>query len=132
MTDSQPRPNATDRRSDRSATDGPITNQTMGDVSHTHPYTGRGAINRPFERGPVVAADGGDRGAYDEDEEDGEAERITDESTTKMKDIDHTPPRDAESANRVFARGNERTARGAERPGDFERGGKEEPVESEE
>ena len=92
----------------------------MREVSHTHPYTDRGAINRPFERGPVVAADGGRREAYDEDEK--EAERAADDAArdedgpiTKMKDVDHTPPRDAESANRVF-----------------ERGGTEEPVESEE
>ena len=85
----------------------------MGDVSHTHPYTDRGAINRPFERGPVVVADGGEREAVPEDEL--EAERAEDGPITKMRDVDHTPPRDAESANRVF-----------------ERGGKEEPVESEE
>lgn len=85
----------------------------MREVSHTHPYTDRGAINRPFERGPVVAADGGEREAYEGDEDEGE--RAEDEPITKMKDVDHTPPRDAESANRVF-----------------ERGGKEEPVESEE
>ncbi|USZ68284.1 hypothetical protein NGM10_00745 [Halorussus salilacus] len=87
----------------------------MREVSHTHPYTDRGAVNRPFERGPVVAADGGRREAYDEDEEAPENEADEEEPTEKMKHVDHTPPRDAESANRVF-----------------ERGGAEEPVESEE
>ncbi len=83
----------------------------MRDVSHTHPYGDHGAVNRPFERGPIVVADGGER--VDESESADDEERS--ESPEKMKDVDHTPPRDAESANRVF-----------------ERGGAEEPVESEE
>jgi len=95
-------------------TDNDTTNRSMRDVSHTHPYSDHGAVNRPFERGPVVAADGGERGAYEEAETDEEAD-ADEESPAKMRDVDHTPPRDAESANRVF-----------------ERGGKEEPVESEE
>jgi len=120
-------------------TDRDTTNRSMRDVSHTHPYSDHGAVNRPFERGPVVAADGGERvgdsrtsndersESFGSEREHGEREeRVAagvedeedpedDESNGKMRDVDHTPPRDAESANRVF-----------------ERGGKEEPVESEE
>jgi len=66
----------------------------MGEISHTHPHTDRGAINRPFERGPTVAADGGRRDAVSEDEE-------------TMADVSHTPPSGAGSANGVFERGNE-------------------------
>ncbi|WP_238392226.1 hypothetical protein [Halorussus amylolyticus] len=80
----------------------------MADVSHTHPHTDRGAINRPFVRGPVVAADGGERESYDGEEAADESE--DEESRQQMKDVNHTPP-DGEGANPVF-----------------ERGGKEEPV----
>ena len=74
----------------------------MGDVSHTHPHADRGTVNRPFQRGPIVAADGGEREAYDaRDEED---EQADDE---QMKDVAHTPPH-GEGADRVFERGGER------------------------
>jgi len=67
-------------------------NARMGEFSHSNPYTGRTfGEEAAFERGPVVAADGG-RGE-DEDEE-------------TMADVDHEHPHDdAEDANRVFARG---------------------------
>ena len=90
----------------------------MRDVSHTHPFTDRGAMNRVFERGTRVVADGGEREAYDArgDDEETDDERGADERTgaTRMKDIDHTPPY-GEDVTRVF-----------------ERGGREEPVEAEE
>jgi hypothetical protein len=112
----------------------------MGEVSHTHPYSDSGAINRPFQRGPIVAADGGERNsvsrtpqeersessgserdAYDEDtseepetEADAREEEADEREGDRMRDVNHTPPHGA-SANPVF-----------------ERGGKEEPVESEE
>ncbi len=94
----------------------------MGEVSHTHPYSDNGAVNRPFQRGPIVAADGGERESYDEDAdeeppatESADAREEDDEREgDQMKDVNHTPPHGA-SANPVF-----------------ERGGKEEPVESEE
>nr|WP_135827253.1 hypothetical protein [Halorussus ruber] len=84
----------------------------MGEVSHTHPHTARGAINRPFQRGPVVAADGGEREAYDETEADAREEDDEREGD-QMKDVNHTPPH-GDGANPVFERG------------------REEPVESEE
>lgn len=80
----------------------------MREVSHTNPHGDPSVTNRPFQRGPVVAADGGRRGARDEESDDADA--------TPMKDVDHTPPYgDGEEVDRVF-----------------ERGGSEEPVESEE
>jgi hypothetical protein len=83
--------------------------ETMADVSHSHPHTDRGAINRPFERGPTVAADGGQRGAAesrsDETAPDDDEEPSDDDGT--MADVDHTPPGDAPSADGVFERGNE-------------------------
>nr|WP_290819247.1 hypothetical protein [Halovivax sp.] len=68
----------------------------MGDVSHVHPHERRTA-GRLFHRGPMVAADGGERDA------------VSDSDTPpgrRMRDVDHTP-RDGESANRVFERGDE-------------------------
>ncbi|MCU4972987.1 hypothetical protein OB955_09560 [Halobacteria archaeon AArc-m2/3/4] len=82
--------NATDRR-------------TMKDVSHTNPYTGESA-GHLFTRGPVVAADGGRSGA-EMDESEAAADDGTEAQTRTMKDVSHTPPNDAEDANRVFERG---------------------------
>jgi len=84
----------------------------MNDVSHTHPHDAQGA-GPVFRRGPRVAADGGEREAVPEDDEDGpggdreSATRPVDEDGTPMEDVDHTPPHDEEGANRVFARGGE-------------------------
>ena len=94
MTSDSPTEN---RERERGAT-GPTSDgdgRTMGEISHTHPHTDRGAINRPFERGPTVAADGGRRDAASDEEE-------------TMEDVSHTPPAGAGSADGVFDRGNER------------------------
>lgn len=84
--------------------------RTMRDVSHTHPYTDRGAINRPFERGPVIAADGGRRDAERRPRQatpsDGGKRGAHGEEKRTMKDVDHTPP-SGEGANPVFERGGE-------------------------
>ncbi|WP_254761547.1 hypothetical protein [Natrinema marinum] len=75
---------------------------TMADVSHTNPHTGETA-GRLFDRGPTVAADGGtDRSERTATDSNG---RTDDEPTDTMADVDHTPPQDAEGANRVFERG---------------------------
>ncbi|WP_265108263.1 hypothetical protein [Halosolutus halophilus] len=79
------------------------TTDKMRSVSHTNPYTGETA-GRLFSRGPtVVAADGGKPAATDPnghtDDEPGEADT--------MEDVSHTPPKDADDANRVFERGKE-------------------------
>ncbi len=79
----------------------------MAEVSHTNPVTGETA-GRLFSRGPAVAADGGEtpaRHTEDADEAD-EADGRTDTGTT-MRDVDHTPPKEADGANRVFERGTE-------------------------
>ena len=84
----------------------------MSDVNHTHPYTARGAINRPFERGPVVAADGGERNAVsrtskgERSESFGRRPEAEPAGSATMEDVDHTPPH-GEGANRVFQRGEE-------------------------
>jgi hypothetical protein len=69
---------------------------TMGEFSHSTPYTGQTfGDEMAFERGPVVAADGGCA-----DAENGEDEEET------MADVDHEHPHEEENdANRVFARG---------------------------
>jgi hypothetical protein len=69
---------------------------TMGEFSHSNPYTGETfGAELAFERGPAVAADGGRAGAKEEQEE-----------AQTMKDVDHEHPHDdADEANRVFARG---------------------------
>ncbi|WP_232820525.1 hypothetical protein [Halorussus litoreus] len=109
------------RTQDDATTDRPADGRALADVSHTHPYGDHGAINRPFQRGPTVVADGGHRDAVDEDEGVAEDEQAADESEdeparTRLKDVDHTPPySDGEEVDRVF-----------------ERGGTEEPVANEE
>ncbi|WP_238398192.1 hypothetical protein [Halorussus salinus] len=101
-TQSRDDPTGTDQNTD----DGNST--PMGDVSHTHPHADRGTVNRPFQRGPVVAADGGRREARDA-EADADAREEDDERTDedRMKDVAHTPPH-GEGADRVFERGGER------------------------
>ena len=107
--------NRTDRH-DATRSDRPNSDRTMQNVSHTHPYADRGALANLFERGPVVAADGGKRESYDASEEEAPDEPRPDADEARMRDVDHTPPHDeGDGVNRVF-----------------ERGGKEEPVESEE
>ncbi len=72
----------------------------MGEISHTNPYTDEsfGERVQVFDRGTTIAADGG------EDPVDGEStDEQVDEET--MKDVDHEPPNDSESANRVYKRG---------------------------
>lgn len=101
----------------------------MRDVSQTNPHTPRETVNRPFVRGPVVAAAGGTRTAVDggtreaadggtretdDEETEEEQEAPGEEERQQMRDVDHTPPH-GDGANRVF-----------------ERGGKEEPVEPDE
>ncbi|WP_433633821.1 hypothetical protein [Halomicrococcus sp. NG-SE-24] len=103
------RRSSTESADRRRRTDG----ETMADVSHTHPYADRGTVNRPFERGPTIAADGGRRGAAERpsnerasaEDADEESSGVDDET---MADVDHTPPGDAPSADGVFERGNER------------------------
>ncbi|WP_290819048.1 hypothetical protein [Halovivax sp.] len=110
----------------RPAANDPAENRppkTMGEISHRNPYTGEPA-GEFFNRGPIVRTDGGRSAAESERTDDGADEtsapeeddpKDDDRSTDRMRDVDHTPPKEAADANRVF-----------------ERGGREETVESEE
>ncbi|ELZ03108.1 hypothetical protein [Natrialba asiatica] len=76
--------------------------KAMGEVSHTNPYTGETA-GRLFNRGPIVAADGGRPAATDPESR--SRRGSAGDSTETMRDISHTPPNDSDDANRVFERG---------------------------
>jgi hypothetical protein len=78
--------------------------RSMGEISHTNPYTGEVA-GRLLSRGPTVVADGGTRPS----ERQPAATDSTDRSGTdrRMKDVSHTPPNGTEDANGVFERGRE-------------------------
>ena len=95
---------------DSNAKTGGETGKTMGEVSHTNPYTGEMA-GRLFSRGPTVVTDGGKPAATDPngrtDTESTASESTEDEvaESETMADVSHTPPKDAEDANRVFERG---------------------------
>lgn len=97
----------------------------MSTVDHTHPDTGRPFGDAVvYQRGPAVAADGGERTNGSRTTEDGtssgserersEREEVADANADadepvdgeRMKDIDHEPPTQAEP-NRVFERGTE-------------------------
>ncbi|ELY93347.1 hypothetical protein C483_05258 [Natrialba hulunbeirensis JCM 10989] len=87
----------------------PNANQKMGEVSHTNPYTGETAGNL-FNRGPIVATDGGRPAATDpksrraaDSAADTPAEANANADT--MRDVSHTPPNGTDDANRVFERG---------------------------
>jgi hypothetical protein len=75
---------------------------TLGETSHTNPFTGEVfGDTQTYSRGRTIAADGGEAETVpgepeaEQDPEDGEV----------MRDVEHTPPKGAESANAVHARG---------------------------
>ena len=63
-----------------------MTRETMGDIDHTHPHTGRafGENGGVFVRGPAVADGGTDEG--------------------EMRDVEHTAP-EGDDVNGVWERG---------------------------
>jgi hypothetical protein len=84
---------------------------TMAEFNHGNPYTGETfGDEMAFERGPAVAADGGERNAVPRASSDprsdggkADAEGRDDET---MADVDHEHPHDdAADANTVFERG---------------------------
>jgi hypothetical protein len=78
--------------------------RTLGGMSHTNPFTGEVfGDTQTYSRGKTVAADGGS----DPEREAELADAETDEDGEVLRDIDHTPPKGAESANAVHARGGE-------------------------
>ena len=77
--------------------------RTLGGMSHTNPFTGETfGDTQTYSRGRTIAADGGS-----DPEREAEADPETDEDGEVLRDIDHTPPKGAESANAVHARGGE-------------------------
>ncbi|MFC7139370.1 hypothetical protein ACFQMA_05895 [Halosimplex aquaticum] len=89
---------------------------TMAEFSHTNPHTGKAfGDDFAFQRGPAVAADGGERNAVprasSDRRSDGGRADAEDDGEQTMRDVDHEHPEaDAEDANRVFQRGNEEPA----------------------
>ncbi|AHG04576.1 hypothetical protein HALDL1_13990 [Halobacterium sp. DL1] len=81
-----------------------MTERTMRSVSQRNPADRENVFGRVFRRGPTVATDGGQREGAESAEDDDE-ERSPGEQT--MKDVDQTPPDEAEGANRVWKRGGE-------------------------
>ena len=80
--------------------------QSLGDVSHTHPYTKRSfGANFTFARGGAVAADGGRPDVVPEEDEAATDDGSSggDEPAT-LGDVAHVPP-DGYGANPVFERG---------------------------
>jgi hypothetical protein len=75
---------------------------TLGETSHTNPFTGEAfGSTQTYNRGKTVAADGGEADAGPEETEaDAEEDEV-------LRDVDHTPPKGADSANAVHARGGE-------------------------
>ena len=87
--------------------------QTIGDISHTNPYTNE-TFGGIYRRGPAVADGGaepkpvdsdesGDVGADDADEDASSADADSADGTQTMGEIDHTP-RDL-NVNNVWDRG---------------------------
>jgi hypothetical protein len=84
----------------------------MRDVSHTNPYTNE-SMGSVFEHGVTIVADGGRRGAADDEtdrdadadpEADGdEADEETDRDATPMRDVSHEAP-EGGHGNRMFER----------------------------
>jgi hypothetical protein len=97
--------------------------RTLGEISHTDPHTGSAfGDTMTFERGRTVAADGGERdarsssdGSFDGGERDapGDDEEPSAADDDPLREIDHTPPAEADGANNVYERGHEGREEGA-------------------
>jgi hypothetical protein len=95
--------------------------RTLGEMSHTNPFTGEAfGDTQTYERGRTIAADGGEadrssaspneRDGSDEDEDGTDAKGESDRREEVLREVDHTPPEGAESANAVHQRGGEAEA----------------------
>ncbi|WP_255193496.1 hypothetical protein [Natronobeatus ordinarius] len=78
--------------------------EPMKAISHANPYTGE-TLGQVFSRGPIVAADGGHDPSRSNAQSAGTTAADDPRPTRTMKDVSHTPPHDADDANRVFERG---------------------------
>ena len=95
--------------------------QTLGDVSHTHPYTGTVfGDTQTYARGKVIAADGGAAKAVDRpsssdgvpapdggEATDEEEDAPRDVSEETLKDVDHKPDSEVDATQDTFVRGHE-------------------------
>jgi hypothetical protein len=73
---------------------------TLGEMSHTDPYTDTAfGETQTYRRGSAVAADGG----RDPDRE----TEARDADGETLQDVDHTPPDGTDGAAPVYERGNE-------------------------
>jgi len=83
--------------------------ETLGEVSHTNPFTGEVfGSTQTYDRGRTIAADGGEAGAEDDSEAaEGTAPDGGEPRPEELRDVDHTPPGDAEGTNAVYERGHE-------------------------
>jgi hypothetical protein len=80
--------------------------RTLGEMSHTNPYTGEVfGSTQTYSRGNTVAADGGEANEVNRTDADGEN---GDDET--LADVDHTPDDDVDGAQGTFDRGEEATA----------------------
>ncbi|MFC7154812.1 hypothetical protein ACFQPA_05000 [Halomarina halobia] len=92
----EPATDTTDTTDADRRTGSPTYRRTLGELSHTNPYTDEAfGDSVVYERGPFVAADGG---------RDPAREPAGDDPT--LGDVDHEPPH-GEGVNRVHERGEE-------------------------
>ena len=90
------------------------TPKTLGEMNHTNPFTGEACgATQTYDRGRTSAAGGG----ADPEREAEVADETADENETapdggdaepeELRDVEHTPPGDAEGTNGVYERGHE-------------------------
>jgi hypothetical protein len=72
-----------------------MTENTLGEMSHTNPYTGQVfGDTQTYSRGRTIAADGGEADSAPEAE--------------TLGDVSHTPPGENDGAQRAYDRGVDR------------------------
>lgn len=93
--------------------------ETLGELSHTNPYTGETfGDTQTYTRGRLVATDGGDTAVAGNSSSSPattdvtEADTVDSDATTErtLGDISHTPPRNAPRASAAYMQGNENAA----------------------
>jgi hypothetical protein len=88
-----------------------MTDNTLAEMSHTNPYTGRVfGDTQTYSRGRTVAADGGEANVVSRpssDESDGGEADSAPEAET-LEDVSHTPPGENDGAQRAYDRGADR------------------------
>ncbi|WP_255149730.1 hypothetical protein [Halorarius halobius] len=87
-------------------------NDTLGEMSHTNPYTNEAfGDTQTYNRGRTVAADGGEAGAAiqprEGDTPTGGTPAMDEAPDMTLREVDHTPPRNAPAANAAYMEGDE-------------------------